>query len=270
MHARPLAAVSLAALVAAAAAVLPLAGCGGAPVPGSGKVVTKSLAAPGPFTSVRGEGALRLTLVVGPAPGITVETDDNLQELVRTEAKDGSLRIWTEDPFTSKDGMKVTVTAPSFSGLATGGAVWATADLLTRDGAPVLLSAAGSSRIEVGTVKCPTLKVSAQGSSVVTVGASSPDAVDVWASGAPKVTVHATCTKATVRAEGAAKVGDATLQAKNADVIVTGTSRVDLDVSETLQADATGNSQITYGGDPKVKGASGAASFVGPRPPEKP
>lgn len=212
---------------------------------------------------------MELSLVRGPAAGITVEADDNLQDLVRTEAKDGSLRVWTDGSWTSKSTLKVTVTAPTFSGVAAMGAVRAKADVLTGGPGVVLLSAGGASQIDVGEVQGPGLKVSALGASNVAVGKSSPETVEVWASGRSKVVLHATCTKATVRAEGAASVGDANFKTKTADVMVTGTSSVDMDIAEKLQADATGQSSITYGGDPEVKGVSGAATRIEKRAAEK-
>src|SRR6185295_11212756 len=99
----------LAAVLGLAVLALMTTGCGA--VKGSGKRALKTLPAAAPFTAVRGEGAIELALRHGTGAEITVDADDNLHDLVRTEISDGVLRIWTTRGWTSENPLRVTVRA---------------------------------------------------------------------------------------------------------------------------------------------------------------
>lgn len=247
-------------LVAACA----LTACTG-PVQGSGTVVTKSLPVPGAFSAVKGEGALTLVVRRGDPASISVRSDDNVVGLVQAEVDDGTLRLFTDGSWSTSDGLVVTVTAPAVGGVGASGSVQATADVLANDGGQAWVVADGASRVSVERVESQDLLVRAVGASQVQVDHADPATLEAKATGASSIVVHGACGHAKLHAEGASRIGDAELKAKTADVVVAGASSADLDVADTLQADAMGASKVTYGGEPVVKGSVGKTASVSQR-----
>src|SRR5687768_12132665 len=97
-------------LIAATAA----SGCGvsvdwdGPSVAGSGvrTSVTRSVAT---FDHVDVGGAYDVVVRVGAAPSVVLEGDDNLLPLIRTEVRDGTLHIDSEDDMRSRDPIRITI-----------------------------------------------------------------------------------------------------------------------------------------------------------------
>jgi hypothetical protein len=95
---------------------------------------------------------------------------------------------------------------------------------------------------------------------VVRVVASVGNRFTVKASDAASVTASLRCDDVEINAEGSARVSGTS--SRTARVVVSGETRVDLDVVERLHANARGTAIVRYGGDPDVEGLVGAAASV--------
>ena len=86
--------------------------------------------------------------------------------------------------------------------------------------------------------------------------------LNVNASGASKLTANGTASKLNVDVSGAAKVYASELTVGNATVDASGASQVEVNVTETLNAEASGASNVVYTGSPTNvdKDVSGAGS----------
>lgn len=259
----------LAVSAVAPAAALVLAACSGgwvtgADVQGSGKPATQTFPVAGPFTAVRADGAIHLVVERGETAAISATADDNVLPLLRTAVEDGTLRLWTDGGWSSTTEFVVRVTAPAVAGLHLTGATEAVVDRLESKEAAWIV-ADGATKAFVHDTACAALTVRVTGASHVAVTKSAGAKLEVKAAGASNVTVSGAFDDVKVQAEGACKVGDATLRAKRADAVAAGASHIDLDVAEFLKADATGASSVRWGGEPKVEGTVGKAATVKPR-----
>ena len=73
------------------------------------------------FEKISIEGSADVTVTVGPETTLSVETDDNILPLITTRVSNGELTIGSDDPYTTKLGVKVTITTPSLSAVSIAG-----------------------------------------------------------------------------------------------------------------------------------------------------
>jgi carbon monoxide dehydrogenase subunit G len=113
-----------------AGTALLVAGCGhlddmvgqgkGPKIVGSGKS-TKLTRSIGSFKSVELDGAFDAQITVGKQTDMTIEGDDNIAPLVKTEIKDGTLRIYVDESYSTKQTLKVTLGTATLEGASING-----------------------------------------------------------------------------------------------------------------------------------------------------
>ena len=157
-------------------------------VQGSGKVATEQRNV-SDFSKVDVGGVFQVEIIAGKEYSVEVQADDNLLPLIKTEVRGGTLQISSEKRFSTRNDIKVRITAPNIEGI----------------------EASGASKVNASAIKSESLDVDTSGASKVSVagearqlniqvsGASNIDATnlnavdaDVDASGASKVSVNAT------------------------------------------------------------------------------
>jgi hypothetical protein len=112
-------------------------------------------------------------------------------------------------------------------------------------------------------ISAPNIEhVDASGASKVTVSDLKNSKFGLDISGASKVNLSGETAILTIDVSGASKIDAENLNSANASVHATGASKVTLNATEELNADASGASKISYGGNPKnvEKKSSGASS----------
>lgn len=116
-------------------------------------------------------------------------------------------------------------------------------------------------RVRIAAPDIDDLDVS--GAANVTVADIKNDGLSVDSSGASKVKISGETSKFTAQVSGATKIDAESLSTENATVDASGASKVTVNVSGSLQADASGASCITYAGTPTdvQKKTSGASSI---------
>lgn len=134
---------------------------GGNHVVGSGVAASEEREV-GDFTGVRIEGSSNVIVTVGESPTLTIEADDNILPLIETVVRSGTLVIGSKDSYSSKLGIRVTLTTRALRSveIAGSGSVSATGV----DGGDFRARIAGSGDVEVkGTVDALTASINGSG-----------------------------------------------------------------------------------------------------------
>jgi hypothetical protein len=155
---------------------------------GSGVSKTESRTVPD-FRKIVVEGSAGLTVKVGEATTLTVTSDDNLVEFVKTEVKDGSLVIGMKPgSYSTNSQMRIAITTPALDALAIRGS--SDADLSGLSGESFTAEIFGSGdvrakgkvdRLEAAIAGSGDLELGALEAREVKVGISGSGDVDVWA-----------------------------------------------------------------------------------------
>lgn len=140
---RPLATVKLATLGVLALALLLLSGCSWVGVKGNGNVKTEDRPM-AEFTKLEADGAFTINWTTGPAK-LSVTTDENLMEYIRTRHSGDTLQIEWIKPLRGTDGIKIDVASSALTRAELNGAVKLVASNLS--GPEFYLEANGASRI---------------------------------------------------------------------------------------------------------------------------
>ncbi len=142
----------------------------------------------GPVTTVTADGAFAVMVKVGPAPGLTVETDKNLLPIVKTNVSNGRLDIYTEQSYSADGRIKVTVTSPNVTDIMASGSNHINAEGLT--GGPLSVSLNGSNNAVLsGAVSALTAVMS--GSNHLSARQLTADSADVTVNGSGNAAVDA-------------------------------------------------------------------------------
>lgn len=180
MRRRTLLALSLLTAVAACDAM-------GPGVQGSGAQAREDRQVPA-FTAVEHDGSSSVDIAVGPAQRVTVEADDNVVPLILTTVSGDTLKISSKGSYSTKLPIKVTVTTPKLTAIASSGS----GDLDARDIAGASFTAAmhGSGSVKLlGAVD--DLTASLQGSGSLAATGLTAARVTVSLDGSGHAEVHA-------------------------------------------------------------------------------
>jgi hypothetical protein len=194
-------------VLAGLVAVLAVAGCGGPPVDDA-----RSVAA---FDRIAVGNGLRVAVVRGDRPGVTVRGRPDVIDRVRTESSGGRLRMWVHDRGIvigpdPMDDVRVTVTAPRL-------------DDVQID---------GSGNVDLGDVRTRSLHFKIAGTG--------------------EVTARGRVRSLTAIVHGAGDADFRELHARDARVEIHGAAGVALDVSHSLDVEIHGAGDVTYTGNPEV------------------
>jgi hypothetical protein len=157
-------------------------------VRGSGHIATEQRDV-AEFDRVRVSGVTEVTITIGSPRAVSVEADDNILSVLRTEVRDGRLNIYTVGiTINPTANPRVTITVPNLTEAETSGATKLTATGLKE--ATFTARSSGASSIQVsGTADRVT--VNASGSSAVRLAELAAREARVSASGAASVEVQA-------------------------------------------------------------------------------
>jgi hypothetical protein len=115
-------------------AAIPAFGCGisidwdGPAVAGSGAVTTQSRPVPA-FDRIDIGGEYEVLVHVGASRSVVLEGDDNLLPLIRTEVRNGTLHIESEDDLRPRDEIRIVIGVETLNAIHSGGS----SDVVVRD-----------------------------------------------------------------------------------------------------------------------------------------
>ncbi|MDQ6861396.1 MAG: DUF2807 domain-containing protein [Verrucomicrobiota bacterium] len=184
---RPLATLKLATFAALGVALLLLNGCHWAGVRGNGHLTTENRQI-AEFTDLQADGAFRINWVAGPAK-LSIRTDSNLLEFIRTESSGGKLHLeWTK-PLRGSHGITVEVSSAALTRVTLNGATRLDASRLA--GSEFYLEANGATRATLsGAVNAMSGELN--GASRLDAEELTTKAMEITLNGAGRANVNAT------------------------------------------------------------------------------
>ena len=238
-----------------------------AQVRGNGNV-TKESRDVGNFSSIKLTCSADLYITQGPT-AVTVETDENIIELIKTEVNDDVLYIGVKGRgFRSVEKLRVYVTTPSIEKLMNSGSgdiyfdgVYKTNDLyISINGSGDLEAELKATNVEIKINGSGDTELSGvMGMFKATVsGSGDIDAEDlrleecyIKNSGSGDISLEGKTNVLTVNQHGSGDLDAYHFVAVNATVSNSGSSDISLHVVEKLQVTLNGSGDLTYRGDPQ-------------------
>jgi hypothetical protein len=198
-------------------------------VNGNRNVVTEDRSTKEDFTKIKVSTGLDLYISQGSKNQITVEADENLQEIIRTEVNDGILKIYSKKNIWKAKARKVYVTIKNLEALtATSGA-----DVYTNEALEV-------NNLNINATSGADIHVSVDANTIETTATSGSN---IEVSGASNNHIS--------KATSGASIDAYQLQSKNVTVKVTSGANINVYASESIDAKATSGGDIDFKGSPK-------------------
>jgi putative autotransporter adhesin-like protein len=204
---------------------------------GSGTVVSDPRTV-SDFAEIGVTSAITLAVKIGPEASIVVTTDDNIVPHVKTEFARGRLKIYVDESYSTKTGVKVAVSVPALRALSGAGASKSTVVDVHSESFQLNLSGASECRLQV---EANSLNLKLDGGSTARIAGAAKE-FELVCGGASKVDAHE-LTANIVKAE------------------LNGASTARVNATDELDATANGASTLRYAGRPgrverKLAGAS--------------
>ena len=197
-------------------------------VHGNGNVVTKERTTES-FTGIKVSTGIDVYLKQGDNEKVSIEADENIQEYILTEVRNGVLHVYTETNLRDADRKRVYVTMKEVRSVST--------------------SSAGDIFGE-SPIKGDKLEISASSAGNIKLDVSAKEIkAEISSSGDISLKGDADILEADLSSAGDLKAYD--LSVKEADVSVSSAGDADINVSEKLTARASSAGDINYHGNPK-------------------
>ncbi|MBT3742417.1 MAG: DUF2807 domain-containing protein [Polaribacter sp.] len=198
-------------------------------VNGNRNVVTEDRSTKEEFTKIKVSAGLELYISQGSKNQITVEADENLQEIIITEVSNGVLKIYSEKNIWKAKARKIFVTIKNLEAIsATSGAAIYTEESLILNN--LNINATSGAEINIS-IEVNTVETSATSGAKIKVSGVSINHISKATSGASIYTYE--------------------LRSKNVTVKVTSGANIDVFAYESIDAKATSGGDIDFKGDPK-------------------
>ena len=204
----------------------------GKKVKGNGDMVSMERST-GDYNAVSVSGFFDVELVAGEEGEVTVEAEENLQEFIITEVKDGTLQIKTKEgvniqPSMWKEGISITVPITDIEAVSLSGSGEVIGKTLIRTtDFSANMSGSGDIRIEVES-----------------------DELFANLSGSGDMNLKGSAGRFKVQISGSGDVKAYELEAREVDASISGSADMELTVHEVLKARVSGSGNITYRGNP--------------------
>ncbi len=183
------------------------------------------------FTSIKAESAIQVIVTMGDKESLYFESDEETLPKLQAEVRSGCLRIYTNKNIKGDHKLIAHVSAKMLNGL----------------------SASGAADIELSnTLNCDKLRLEASGAGNIKAQVNAKE-IDAEATGAGNIKVSGVVHKLKAEATGAGNLKAGELKSETAEVNASGAGTVRVNVSQSLDAEASGAGSIIYSGDPKSK-----------------
>ncbi|CAM3771451.1 hypothetical protein FSS13T_25740 [Flavobacterium saliperosum S13] len=199
-------------------------------VDGSRNVVTKNRNISSDFTSIKASNGLEIILEQGSTTEVKVEADDNLQEHIKTEITDGELKIYADINIRNAKSKKVFVRLAKLNSLET---------------------SSGSSVSSVNVLENTSMDFSSSSGSEIDVKVNAAT-VSCKSSSGSEIRISGKADKLETESSSGSTIEAQDLIVKNAVADSSSGSSINLNVSETLTAEASSGSSVSYENEPKT------------------
>jgi hypothetical protein len=223
---------------------LGLTGCsnlgGWRTVQGSGTILSEPRTV-AQFDKVSVSGSGELLISQGLEEALTIEADDNLLPLIKSEVTNGHLRIGPDNV-----NLRPTKTIRYQLKLKNLGAV----------------GLSGSLKAEAGPLKTENLALHVSGSGKIRIVSLEADGLSTQISGSGSVQVAGRAGSQKISISGSGDLQAADLACNEATVGISGSGHAALQVKETLTAHISGSGDVEYSGNPKVSSHTSGSGRV--------
>ncbi len=216
--------------IALIAGTLLLSSCAVDCVTGTGAPVVRTLQVPA-FTGILVDGALDVHVTRGSTASVTVEGQAELVDLVATEVRNGTWRIYTSKCYSTDAQFVVRIQVPQMDRIELKGSGQVRADSVL-SGPKAFLLVKGSGDITVNELHVKQLMVSLRGSG--------------------DIAVSGTAERFDAELEGSGDIQAQDLAAAQAEIVVQGSGDATITAIKDLDASILGSGNIRYRGQPKV------------------
>ncbi len=192
------------------------------------------------FDAVSLEGVGTLQIAQGDTESLSIQAEPRVLRRIETEVIDGTLFIRPDRSFTTREPIVYSLTVDDLSGI----------DL------------SGAGQVEIPRLDTAQLRLSVSGAGAVTIDDLTADLLEVNASGNVALIVGGTVDSQSVTLGGAGTYDATNLASRLAAVTVDAAAQAVVQVSERLEATASGASSIAYIGDPAVSESTSGVGSV--------
>ena len=201
-------------------------------VTGSGVPATEDRAI-GAVDEVTLSGMGNLVVTPGESPSLAVTADDNLLPLIEARTSGRRLHLTTRSGYavTAKTPVTYTLTVPRLE----------------------KVSLPGSGTVKVSRFGGDKLAVRLSGSANATFRELDYHDLSLHLSGSGTVTLDGVATKASVKVSGSGDVDASELRSLTGDVQVSGSGKVKVWATQSINARVSGSGDVRYRGEPKVE-----------------
>ncbi|MGB2964495.1 MAG: head GIN domain-containing protein [Anaerolineales bacterium] len=193
------------------------------------------------FKEILVSGVGRVIVTQGETESLTIETDDNLMEYIKTEVKGNTLEIgFTKDTsFSPGGGNKILEPTDGFIFRVS------VVDLNA-------IAVSGAAKFEVKKLKTDQLAITLSGAGDITIDSLDAAKLDVLVSGAGNVDLTGKAEVQEIKLSGFGRYQADDLESQEAVVTISGAGGAEVWVSETLDVTISGAGDVKYYGSPSV------------------
>ena len=232
------------------------------------------------FSAIEASHAFDIVVSKSATESVVIEADEKVMPYVRTEVKNGVLKLYLDKHNIDKIRiLKATIGIKELNSVKLSGACkLKSKDIFNASAFEIQLSGASSAGLNV---KANKLTVGISGASILTLDIDARDEAkfnvsgssrltaqlktaktDFGISGASRVDAKGNVDKADFGVSGSSVVKAGNLVCKTVSALCTGGSRLDLNVTDSLEVSSSGSSSVSYKGRPTVKSTVSGASRV--------
>lgn len=212
-------------------------------VNGNGNVVTVNRTITEPFTAIKAKTGLEVIIKQGEDKKVVIEADDNLQDHIFTEVKDGTLEVYVDANIRKSSAKKVYITLPVLTGLS---------------------SSSGASVSSANTFKCTSVGFDSSSGSSLTFSVEA-EKIDCESSSGSTMTLSGRTVSLDTDSSSGSSMNLKNLVAQNIDAESSSGSSTTVNPTESLKAEASSGSSINYVTKPKSistdRSSGGSVSF---------
>ena len=209
-------------------------------ISGNRHVVTEPRNVTSNFTKIRVSNGLEAAITQGKRTSVTVEADENLQDIIKTKVENGVLKIYTDKNIRRAKSKKVMVILPVIEAItATSGSEVISENTLRTSNLEVNVSSGADMQLNVVTNNLESTSTS--GSNLKLLG---------------KTAFY------TANASSGSSTNSYQLDSKNVTVKASSGANIDVFATDSITAKASSGGDIDYKGNPKkikVKSSSGGS-----------
>jgi len=235
------------------------------------------------FTGIDASGAFDITVTKGDMESLTIEANDEVMQYVRSEVKNGVLRLYLEKGAQKKvkniKPLKASVVMKDLDKVSLSGACKITAnDLFTPESfngncagssdmtinvntGQLNIKASGSSKIRMKANVTGNAKMNVSGSSNIQ-GELKVNDMTFTSSGSNKVDLTGSATDMVIDVAGSSKFNAGGFIVKTTTIQSSGSCKITINAVDTLKIHSSGSSTITYKGSPAIEINSSGSSKV--------